>query len=197
MNTAKWRSTILAACVVGTIVVPWSSASAAGTASPSGIPRVISAYRIGGLALDSGTRYDRARRYFAHHEQHASVTIHGEFCYVAVKTLGIAMIFATPDGSQATPAKCTFNVGLAEVRGERWHTRRGLHVGASIRSLRGIYPHAENGGRTSRGHYAIPGGATQWSLTRWPASNHAAHPTLIAYARAGRVSAFGIVWSGH
>lgn len=67
----------------------------------------------------------------------------GDVCTVRWRRLGVTIVFANFGGADA----CNRDDGLAQraviKRRKRWHTRRGLHIGDSLRKLDRLYPGVE------------------------------------------------------
>jgi hypothetical protein len=157
---------------------------------------VIGANRIEGLRITPDTSYRRTLSYFARAGQHGTSSFPEGLCRLRFEEIGLFATFRTLAAGAGTPAKCTF-LGDAEVTGSRWHTAKGLHVGASVASMRRIFPRAFKAGKIPGKHWGIPTGSTRWELTGGSSSSHAARPILVAYVRAGRVAALGINIAGH
>jgi hypothetical protein len=157
---------------------------------------VIGAHSLAGLRISPDTSYRRALRYLARAGQHGSSSFPDGLCRLRFKKIGLSTTFFTLAADTATPANCT-HFGGAEVTGSRWHTANGLRVGATLASLRRIFPRAYNSGKIPGNHWSIPTGSTRWELTDGASSSHAARPILVAYVRGGRVAALGIDIVGH
>jgi hypothetical protein len=81
------------------------------------------------------------------------------------------------------------------VTAPAWHTGKGLRIGATLRSLRRLFPKAYDNGKVAVTRWGAPVGSSLWDLTM--TSGHAAQPVLVAYAKNGRVAALGIDVVGH
>jgi hypothetical protein len=178
-----------------------SPACASTTTTPPSRPAsqvsfVIAAHSIAGLRITPDTSYRRTLRYFAHTGQHGSSSFPDGLCRLRFAKLGLFATFRTSAAGAGTPARCTF-FGDAEVTGSRWHTANGLRVGATVASLRRLFPRAYNSGRIPGKHWGIPTGSARWELADGASSSRAARPILVAYVRAGRVAALGIDIVGH
>jgi hypothetical protein len=173
-----------------------SHTSTTASGATSGLSFVIAANRIAGLRITPDTSYRRALRYFARAGQRGSSSFPEGLCRLRFAKIGLFTTFFTHAAGAATPVKCTF-FGDAEVTGSRWHTANGLHVGATVASMRRLFPRAYNSGKIPGKHWGIPTGSTRWELTDGSSSSHAARPILVAYVRAGRVAALGINIAGH
>jgi len=178
-----------------------SSACASRTTTPashaaSRVSFVIGAHSIAALRIAPDTSYRRALRYFARAGQRGSSSFPHGLCRLRFAKIGLFTTFFTHAVGAATPVKCTF-FGDAEVTGSRWHTANGLHVGATVASMRRLFPRAYNSGKIPGKHWGIPTGSTRWELTDGASSSHAARPILVAYVRGGRVAALGINIAGH
>jgi hypothetical protein len=162
----------------------------------SRISFVIAANGIAGLRITPDTSYRRALRYFARAGERGSSSFPEGFCRLRFEKLGLFATFRTLREGAGTPAKCTF-FGDAQVIGSRWHTANGLRVGATVASLRRLFPRAYKSGKIPGKHWGIPTGSTVWYLRNLASSRQAARPVLVAYVRGGRVAALGIVIVGH
>jgi hypothetical protein len=189
---------------VGLLVVALSLISPAcalrTTTSPSHadsrVSFVIGAHSLAGLRISPDTSYRRALRYFARAGQHGSSSFPDGLCRLRFEKIGLSTTSFTLVADAGTPATCT-HFGGAEVTGSRWHTAKGLRVGAPLASLRRIFPRAYNSGKIPGKHWGIPPGSTRWELADGASSSHAARPILVAYVRGGRVAALGIDVVGH
>jgi hypothetical protein len=161
---------------------------------------VIAAHSLAGLPIRPDTSYRRVLRYFARAGQRGSSSFTHGLCRLRFEEIGLSTSFITLAAGAATPAKCTFG-NMAVVTGSRWHTAKGLRVGAPLATLRRLFPRAYNSGKLPGKHWSIPTGSTSWWLANYESalhgSSHAARPVLNAYVRGGRVAALGIVIVGH
>jgi hypothetical protein len=179
-----------------------SPACALPTTTPASRPEsrisfVIGAHSLAGLRITPDTSYRRTLRYFARAGQRGSSSFPDGLCRLRVEKIGLSSTFFTLASNVATPANCT-HFGGADVTGSRWHTANGLRVGASLASLRRIFPRAFDSGKIPRKRWGVvPVGSTRWELTDGASSSRAARPILIAYVRGGRVVALGIDVVGH
>lgn len=162
----------------------------------SGTSFVIAARSLAGLGITPDTSYRRMLRYFTRAGEHGFSSFPDGLCQLRFEKIGLSTTSFTLAEGAATPAKCTFFM-MAVVSGSRWHTANGLRVGATVASLRRLFPRAYNSGRIPGKHWGIPTGSTRWELADGASSSHAARPILVAYVRAGRVAALGIDIVGH
>ena len=183
--------------LVLSLIAP-ACASRTTTASNMGnrISFIIAANRIAGLRITPDTSYRRTLRYFARTGHRGSSSFPDGLCRLRFEKIGLFATFRTLAEGGATPANCTFFLD-AVVTGSRWHTANGLHVGASLASMRRLFPRPYKTGKIPGKHWGIPTGSTVWWLAYHVSSSHAARPVLAAYVRGGRVAALGIDIVGH
>ena len=107
----------------------------------------------------------------------------GTACTVNWPTPGLKIVFANFGGGSA----CDRDLGrsqTARAYGGRWRTKRGLRVGARLRRLRRLYPHASSHGRD------------WWLVTAISLFGESRrYPVLAATVRGGRVRSFTL-WIG-
>ena len=157
---------------------------------------MIEAQSLAGLRIGPDTSYRRVLRYFARARQLGSSSFPDGLCRLRFEKIGLFTTFFTLAAGAGTPAKCTF-FGDAVVTRSSWHTANGLRVGATLASLRRIFPRAFDSGKIRGKHWGVPVGSTRWELTDGASSSQAARSILIAYVRGGRVVALGIDVVGH
>jgi len=176
-------------------VLALTSPACASHPATSGLSFVIAANRLAGLRITPDTSYRQTLGYFSHTGRHGSSFLDG-LCRLRFEKIGLSVSFITLAEGTATPAKCKF-FPMAVATDSRWHTVNGLHVGATVASMRRKFPRAYNSGKIPGKHWGIPTGSTRWELTDSSSSSHAAHPILVAYVRGGHVAALGIDIVGH
>jgi hypothetical protein len=137
-----------------------STACASHTTTASGaasrLSFVIAASRLAGLRITPDTSYRRTLRFFARAGQRGSSSFPDDLCRLRFEKIGLFATFMTLDGA-AAPAKCAFFLD-AVVTGSRWHTANGLHVGASLASMRRLFPRPYKTGKIPGKHWGIPRG---------------------------------------
>jgi hypothetical protein len=173
-----------------------SSSTTPASHAASRVSFVIGAHSIAGLRIAPDTSYRRMLRYFTRVGQSGSSSFPSGLCRLRFGKIGLSATFFTLIADRATPANCTHFM-MVVVTGSRWHTANGLHVGATLASMRRIFPRAYNSGTTEGRHWSIPTGSTVWWLANRASGSHAARPVLTAYVRGGRVAALGITTVGH
>ena len=189
---------VLSLSLALSLISPACASRTTTTASQAGsrVSFLIGAHSLAGLRITPDTSYRRTLRYFARAGQQGSSSFPEGLCRLRFAEIGLYATFRTLAQGAGTPAKCTL-LGDAEVTGSRWHTPNGLHVGATVESMRRIFPRAFNSGKIPGKHWGIPTGSTRWELTGGSSSSHAARPILVAYVRGGHVAALGINIAGH
>jgi hypothetical protein len=110
----------------------------------------------------------------------------GNSCSVRWRPLGVRILFANFGGEDA----CDPSGGQAQrafVSGDRrWHTARGLHIGARLQRLRQLYPNAR---RNAGGGFPL---VTSFS----PFGTGGRYTVLGARVRGGRVTGFSMFIGG-
>jgi hypothetical protein len=157
---------------------------------------VIGPHVLAGLRIAPDTSYGRTLRHFTRAGQRGSSSFPDGLCRLRFEKIGLSTTFFTLAADVGTPANCTF-FGDAVVRGSRWHTANGLRVGATLASMRRLFPRAYKVGKIPGKHWGIPNGSTDWWLANYASPSHAARSVLNAYVRDGRVAALGIITVGH
>jgi hypothetical protein len=155
----------------------------------------ISSKKIAGLLIAPDTPYRRIHRYFSSHEELAISTRSNGFCYLSFPNIRASITLAPVWPDAAKRSTCMFF--NAAVRGPKWHTTNGLHVGGTTTSMHRLFPGARRVGRVGGIHRGIPAGTTAWWLANWRSSSEEARPVLTAFVRRARVVALGITVVGH
>jgi hypothetical protein len=168
-----------------------SSPSDVGVGSARAATFVISADRLDGLRVTPATTFRELSRHFSRNG--SAINTFGSDCRTRFPAVGVSAVTWTVIG-RATAESCRL-FSYAVVADARWHTPRGLRVGARVEVMRRLYPHASRAGVYTRRVWAIPLGSTRWYLTR--SKGRAAHTRPVAYVKNGRVAALGFVVVGH
>jgi hypothetical protein len=186
-------SLVLALSLISPACASRTTATTSGAAS--GLSPVIAANRIAALPIAPETSYRRTVRYFARAGVQGSSSFPKGLCRLHFEKIGLSMSFITLAAGPATPANCILPTTV--VTGSRWHTANGLHVGATLQSMRRLFLRARNMGKIPGKHWSIPTGSAVWWLANFASTSHAARPVLVAYVRGRRVAALGITIVGH
>jgi hypothetical protein len=184
--------------IAGSLISLACAAETTTSASPPGsrISFVIATNRVAGLRITPDTSYRGTLRYFARAGQHGSSSFPDGLCRLRLGKIGLSTVFFTLVADVTTPRNCR-HFPDAVVTGSRWRTANGLRVGATVASLRRLFPRAYNSGKIPGRRWGIPTGSTVWYLTNLASSRQAARPVLVGYVRGGRVVALGIRIVGH
>jgi hypothetical protein len=150
---------------------------------------------VGGLKVGPGTSYREALRYFnssGSPRPTATFSIWG--CKLISQRIGLAFEFDSTSyivRTRATPATCT-EFGRVSVSRAAWHTKNGLHVGASLHELRNLFPKASDEG-LGKPPPGVPNWCAYWVLSAPTVPG----PGLFAYTTHGHIAALGIEFLGH
>jgi hypothetical protein len=189
MSLGRFAATF-ASCVFALAVGACASAPAKGSD-----PWVIALNGVGGfrLGIDPETTYGQALRRFGPLRPGVSTTYPdgGYRCKITVAKLRLTLTFASII-APATPASCQFFQD-ATVTGARWHTQRGLRIGATLERLKALYLHARD---INRGDPSLRAGQPHWW---WLTPTHgvARQPVLTASVAAGHVRSLTLSIVGH
>jgi hypothetical protein len=156
---------------------------------------LITAETVGGLDARPGTTYREALRYFnssGSARPTASFSVWG--CNLISQRAGLAFEFNSTSyivRARTTPATCT-GLGRASVSRPAWHTKNGLHVGASLHELRNLFPKTSDEG-LGKPPPGVPNWCAYWVLSAPTIPG----PGLFAYVTHGHIAALGIEFLGH
>jgi hypothetical protein len=190
---------LLAAAVLACAAA--TSAAENARQSRGGLTFLITASHIGTLRISLTTTDRHLFAFLTRSGQHGSSVVRADHCTLGFGQIGLHAWLNGAFSGRTTASNCTLFPGRVEVRYSRWHTAKGLHVGATVEELHRLYPKAAGGGGTGRGFRpgGIPAHAREWQLTNlwWRHRDYAAHLELVAYVRMERVVTLGVEAFGH
>jgi hypothetical protein len=190
----RWLVVVPFALTVGPQARPSSSFGALLSGAPNSY--LIGAQSMNGLSISGNTSYRDAIKVFGPLQPpNVSATFPPGWCHLRYRGLGLALDFFRLDSERlpGTPRTCEFLSGGTVTSGA-WHTRNGLSVGASLRSMLRLFPRAWHT-KLSTGGWSGPSGSSVWWLDQSPGIG--VQPVLEAYVKHARVVALGIAIVGH
>lgn len=164
------------------------------TTRPSNLSHVIGPNAVGGLPIGGTTSYRQVVRYFARAGLPTFAASFSVWGCTLRSPSGLAFQFdslAYIAHRRATAATCT-TFGRASLTSSQWHTKNGLRVGASLQTMRNLYPHAFDNGLGKP-----PPGVANWCAYWALDAPRNPGPALFAYTTHGRIAALGIELIGH
>lgn len=154
--------------------------------------RLIDLSSVGGLATTAS--YNEAARHFAAlGASTKQVSFDQGSCTLRYRGLGLTIWWIGNPLTKGTPAACT-HFQEAVVTGNGWHTRNGLEIGDSTRTLLRLYPHAYDTRRAGPKWSAR--GSVEWDLTL-TCCGGGERPALSVMVKQARVVAIFVEMVGH
>jgi hypothetical protein len=146
---ARLCCTALAAAGLMVTGQAWGSVPTTRTGPSTQASFLITAETVGGLEVGPVTTYREALRYFNSSGSPRPTANFSVWGCNLISRDGLAFEFDSISSylvrARATPATCT-ELGRASVNRPAWHTKNGLHVGASLHELRNLFPKASDEG---------------------------------------------------
>jgi len=191
------RLSRLSLALVAAILMSLMVVAHAFATSGSAESRVIGPHGVAGLQLGLNLTYAKALTYFRRQGldlPSATFSIWG--CTLRWKSAGLALEWdgpGPPDWRRASPATCTRFV-RATVTGPRWHTRNGLHVGATLAEMTALFPRAFDNG-LGKPQTGVHNWCAYWALVSPPFPPGGL--ALMACTTHGRIASFFVEFVGH